>query len=305
MENLLDISIIIVNYNTKELTRNCLRSVFMQTKDILFEVIVSDNGSTDGSLEMIKSEFPQVILIENNENLGFGAANNRGLDVAKGKYIFYLNSDTVLLNNAAKFFFDYWENNKKKEEIGVLGAMLLDKNECFNTSYGNLPISRMELNYLRNCFLSSIYVKYLYSKISSVNLIKEYYGEVGYVMGADLFMKNDKFARFDERFFMFYEESDMQFRLQKHGKKSLIIKRPKIIHFEGGSDNRNRLIYDFRKLTSIYYWESCILYLNKNLNAYNVSKKIYSMLRVIYLLPWNISKYKFAVSRFRKALEKV
>ena len=75
----MDVSVIIVNFNTKELTGNCLRSVFEQTKDIDFEVIVSDNGSTDGSVEMIKTEFPQVVLIENNANLGFGAANNRGL----------------------------------------------------------------------------------------------------------------------------------------------------------------------------------------------------------------------------------
>ena len=94
----MDVSVIIVNYNTKVLTFNCLSSVFEMVKDIQFEVIVSDNGSTDGSIEMIKENFPQVILIENGENLGFGAANNRALKIAKGKYIFYLNSDTVLLN---------------------------------------------------------------------------------------------------------------------------------------------------------------------------------------------------------------
>ena len=87
---MLDVSVIIVNYNTKDLTYNCLKSVFEMTKNINFEVIVSDNGSTDGSIEMIKTDFPSVILIENNSNLGFGAANNKGLDVAKGKYIFYL-----------------------------------------------------------------------------------------------------------------------------------------------------------------------------------------------------------------------
>ena len=88
MEKSLDVSIIIVNYNTKELTRNCLKSVFEQTKNISFEVIVSDNGSNDGSIEMIKSDFPQVVFIENNANLGFGVANNRGLKNCKGKIYF-------------------------------------------------------------------------------------------------------------------------------------------------------------------------------------------------------------------------
>ena len=104
-----DVSIIIVNYNTKQLLADCLKSIYEQTNNIDFEVIVSDNGSVDGSIEMLKRDFSQVILIENNANLGFGAANNRGLEVAKGKYIFYLNSDTVLLNNAVKIFFDYLE----------------------------------------------------------------------------------------------------------------------------------------------------------------------------------------------------
>ena len=88
----MDVSIIIVNYNTKNLTINCLSSIYEQTKDISFEIIVSDNGSTDGSIEMIKSNFTKVIVIENKENLGFGKANNRGLKVATGKYIFYLNN---------------------------------------------------------------------------------------------------------------------------------------------------------------------------------------------------------------------
>ena len=76
----MDVSVIIVNYNTKDLLRNCLESVFTQTQGIQFEVIVSDNGSEDGSQDMVRELFPQVILIENNANLGFGSANNRGLD---------------------------------------------------------------------------------------------------------------------------------------------------------------------------------------------------------------------------------
>ena len=100
----LDVSVRIVNYNTKDVIHNCLKSIYEHTKEITFEVIVSDNGSNDGSIEMIKLYFPQVVLIENNSNLGFGAANNRGFSLAKGKYIFYLNSDTMLNNNTVKFF---------------------------------------------------------------------------------------------------------------------------------------------------------------------------------------------------------
>ena len=78
----MDVSIIIVNYNTSKFLKNCLLSIYEHTKNIEFEVIVSDNGSSDDSLDMIKTYFPQVILIENNKNLGFGTANNRGLEIA-------------------------------------------------------------------------------------------------------------------------------------------------------------------------------------------------------------------------------
>ena len=88
----MDVSIIIVNYNTHELLRDCLISIYKHTTEINFEVIVSDNGSVDGSIEMLKQDFPQVVLIENNANLGFGRENNRGLAVATGKSIGYRDS---------------------------------------------------------------------------------------------------------------------------------------------------------------------------------------------------------------------
>ena len=87
----LNVSVVIVSFNTCNLLRDCLKSIYENTSGVLFEVIVSDNGSVDGSVEMVKKEFPQVVLVENNANLGFGTANNRGLDVAKGEFVFYLN----------------------------------------------------------------------------------------------------------------------------------------------------------------------------------------------------------------------
>ena len=137
-ENSLDVSIIIVNYNTKELIFNCLESIFSHTNGITFEVIVSDNGSSDGSIEMLKKDFPKVILIENGKNLGFGSANNKALEIAKGKYVFYLNSDTILLNNAVKIFFDYFESHAELN-IGGLGCNLQDKNG--NITYSAGPVS--------------------------------------------------------------------------------------------------------------------------------------------------------------------
>lgn len=237
----MDVSIIIVNYNTKKLISDCLHSIYEQTKDIEFEVIVSDNGSVDGSVEMLKAEFPQVVLIENNANLGFGAANNRGLAVAKGKYILYLNSDTILLNNAVKCFFDYWENNPEKENIGALGGCLLDEKLHPNNSYGYFPQSKKIINELihANYGLLKQLIKRNYNlqKSNEKTNIKEYYGEVEYIIGADLFLLNNKSAYFDENYFLYCEEVDLQLQLKLQNKKRIIIEGPKIIHFEGKSSN--------------------------------------------------------------------
>ena len=291
MEKSLDVSIIIVNYNTKELTRNCLKSVFEQTKDILFEVIVSDNGSTDGSIEMIKSEFPQVVLIENNANLGFGAANNRGLKMAKGKYIFYLNSDTVLLNNAVKIFFDYWENFPEKGKIGALGCVLQDEKGNLIHSGGEFPKYKSVCKE-RFSELVHSYAKYLLLKIHLERLYqisrKEIKsergipGEVDYVTGADLFMLNDSFAEFDERFVLYYEETDLQKNLRNQtGKKSLLISQPKIIHLLHKGRSEKIKFESFstfhNKASSVFYFEKYW----KKANLLNFLNKL------IFLLPPN------------------
>lgn len=240
----LDVSIIIVNYNTMELTRNCLKSVFEKTEDIDFEVIVSDNGSSDGSVEMIKSEFPQVVLIENNANLGFGAANNCGLRIAKGKYVFYLNSDTVLLNNAVKIFFDYWENSPEKEKIGALGSMLQNENGNYIHSFGEFPTYRSEIKTLIkqnfaiivNQFLSFFHIPNVHKTFVSCDVC---IGEVDYVTGANLFVANNSFAKFDEQYFLYFEETDLEWQLKKHDLKRYVIDKAQIIHLEGKSNNTN------------------------------------------------------------------
>ena len=96
----MDLSIIIVNWNVKDLLSKCLESVFTHTGGIRFEVIVVDNGSRDGSAEMIRQEFPQVKLVVSRDNLGFARANNIGIKRAQGRYILLLNPDTELFNNA-------------------------------------------------------------------------------------------------------------------------------------------------------------------------------------------------------------
>lgn len=187
-----DVSVIIVNYNTKELVKNCLTSVFVHTSGINFEVIVSDNGSSDGSVKMIKESFPQVVLVENGMNIGFGAANNRGLQVAKGKYIFYLNSDTVLLNNAIKIFFDYWENATNKDCIGALGGVLLNDKLQETHSSGYFPNYRLIFRSLFLSFLDSIGLKKKIKEFLNIKIFQKK-GCVDYITGADLLSQTSSF----------------------------------------------------------------------------------------------------------------
>jgi len=281
----MDVSIIIVNYNTKELTRNCLKSVFEQTKDIDFEVIVSDNGSTDGSIEMIKTEFPKAILIENNENLGFGAANNRGLVIAKGKYIFYLNSDTLLLNNAVKMFFDYWENAEDKELIGAIGGILLDVNFQPIHSGASFPTYSQMLTYQLNMFFFHViktiviclhfqntYRKRQKKLSKSISVSS---GEVcGYITGADLFLRNNDDAYFDEAFFMYYEETDLELKLALKGLKRYIISEPRIQHLTRKIDKELKVA----NFADICAQESALIYSRKNLG-----KKSYLLRFLIFI----------------------
>lgn len=274
----MQVSIIIVNYNTKELIKNCINSIYKYTQNIQYEVIVSDNGSTDGSIEMLKSEFPNVILIENNANLGFGSANNRGLRIAKGKYIFYLNSDTVLLNNAVKIFYDYWENASDKESIGALGCNLLDENFNITHSFENFItvkklLKDVTLDFLHIlrlsifCFLPETFsFTNKKNKKKIINLNTEFSGEVvGYVIGADLFIKNNEYAFFDEKYVLYFEDADLQLKMMQNHLKRLIILGPKIQHLEHKSNKVSKKIDFFKSFAKINSMLSAIIYAKKNI----------------------------------------
>src|SRR5574344_692887 len=193
---MIQVSIIIVNYNTCDLLKNCINSIYEKTSDGDFEIIVVDNYSTDTAVQMIKDKFSDIVLIQNKENLGFGAANNIGLKHAKGKYIFYLNSDVILLNNSVKYFYDYWENNKNSN-IGSLGSILLDNKLMPIHSFGNLSslyIFHISSNTIRK-----------YKKVHIDVPVFDNEKQVDFITGADLFMLNNNDALFDEDFCLYLD----------------------------------------------------------------------------------------------------
>lgn len=229
----IDVSIIIVNYNTLQMTRQCIDSIFTKTKGINFEIILVDNASTDGSQNYFKGD-KRILFIQSNKNLGFGRANNLGAKYSKGKYLFLLNSDTLLVNNAIKIFYDQMEALSQK--IAFIGAPLLCKDcKAIGHSYYYFPS-------LKTFFFD---VFYYYTRIKLNKEPKQYVGnyKVDYVTGADLFCRNHlikKHGLFDEDFFMYFEEVELQYRYSKMGYESMIVEGPKIIHLSGASFNSKK-----------------------------------------------------------------
>ena len=246
----MDVSIIIINYNTKTLLKQCLRSVFEQTKGLEFEAIVVDNASVDGSQEMLKNEFPCVNLIENGENSGFGRANNLGVEKASGKYLFLLNSDTILQNNAVKILFDFLENNPK---AGICCGNLFNENEQPSHSYFMYlsPFFR-ELD----LFFAGILQKMIFGKNATFNYTEKP-RKIGDPTAADLMIRADLFRKvggFDSDFFIYGEDRHLNFKVKKMKYEMYNVPQAKIIHLDGKSANTNinRLIM-IRKGTNLYY----------------------------------------------------
>lgn len=268
----IDVSVIIVSYNTKDLTRNCLNSLYEKTQGVNFDVFVVDNDSQDGSCEMIKTEFPQVKLIESKENLGFGRANNLAIKQSNAEYVFLLNTDTLLINNAIKIMLDFL-NDPNNKEVGACGGNLYDIENKNALSYGYLPT-------IKTKFVKTFQLKWLFpsenTKISDKGFnVKNELKQVDYITGADLMMRKsvlDQVGIFDEDFFLYYEETELQYRINKAGYKIFILPDAKINHLEGKSSSN-------RKNRRKVFLESEYLFYKK---CYGITK--YSPLKLIFFV---------------------
>ena len=267
----MDVSVIIVNYNTKELILNCIDSIFLHTHDVSFEVIVIDNASTDGSVEVLKKD-KRIVFVASSDNLGFGKANNLGYQYATGKYVFLLNSDTLLLNNAIKCFYD-WMEHKAASNVSCVGCLLLDFRGKPMHSFGYFPSL--------NKVVRSIMLNYLpfFSTPKDVGIVKKSNDgyPVDYITGADLFIRRtviEKCGLFDPDYFMYYEETDMQYRYFSAGYHSELIFTPKIQHLQGASIQKEKSLKRLR-LSML----GCFLYSKKNVPFYK-----YIIIRILYLL---------------------
>jgi GT2 family glycosyltransferase len=228
----MDVSVIIVNWNTRDILRDCLSSIFKQTQGIEFEVIVIDNGSNDRSVEMVEAEFPQVTIIANTENRGFAAASNQGIAVAKGRYILLLNSDTTILDDVIKKTVLFADAHR---EAAVVCCKALNPN-------GTLQPTCFMFPSLLNMFLSATYLYKLFprSKFFGRERMtwwnRDDMREVDVTTGCFMLVRRqaiEKVGLMDERFFVYGEETDWCYRFKKKGWKVLFTPDSEIIHYGG------------------------------------------------------------------------
>lgn len=226
----MDLSIIIINYNTKELLQNCLESISYRLQNCRFEVILIDNASTDGSKEMLLKDYPAYQLIINSKNLGFAKAVNQGLRSAQGDYLLLLNPDTKLLE------FN-WPAIKAKytgsEKLGIIGGQLIFANNKPRASFGHFPTVKTEL--IRLLALEGIFSRGRFLKYSWLNKKHFIEHKVDWVGGGLMLFKKqvlDDIGFFDEHFFLYLEDVDYCQRAKKQGYLILYWPKIKVEHWQ-------------------------------------------------------------------------
>jgi len=227
-----DLSIIIISYNTREITKKCLESVWRSLKNtkINYEVIVVDNISKDGSVEMLsqlsQNKQNHLVFVANRNNVGFGQGNNQAVKIAQGKYILFLNSDTVILNNAIEKLYQYYVTNEK--QVQFAGAKLLNKDLTPQSSaawFFSLPV-----------IFAALFLRGDYWGLTrfSPNETKK----VDWLSGACILTKKSFYQKldgFDETIFMYMEEVDLLYRAKKMGWHTYIYPSAQIVHLGSAS----------------------------------------------------------------------
>lgn len=240
------VSVIIANWNGEAILEACLHSIFEHTKRVSFEVIVVDDASTDRSVEVIRTKFPQVHLVENERNIGYAATNNRALACARGEYFLLLNNDTILQNDAIGLMAEYLDNHK---DVGICGGTLLNPDGSLQHSFGSVPSLKLEL--VEMFSLHRFYRKSYPPALGVIPYNIEKAIEVDMIVGADLMIRASlarEVGLYDEAFNAYFEDADMCFRVKKKGWSVVYLPEPKIIHLYSYSFGNEQTI-DAQKIS--------------------------------------------------------
>ena len=246
----MDVSIIIVNWNTKRLLLECLSSVFKTINKLSFEIWLVDNASTDESVEAVKQNYPDIKIIQNKKNLGFAAANNIALERMRGRHALLLNTDTILTNGAVEDLFDFMEKNF---DAGMACGQLFNQDRSKQNSIANFPG-------LHSLICNESLLQMLFPK-KFPGKRREYKKpvEVDSCIGACLMVRKkamDEVGLLDKRYFFFFEETDWAYRMKQAGWKIYFVPSAKIFHIQGQSVGHN-------VVSRIMFYRSRYIYFKK------------------------------------------
>lgn len=267
----MELSIIIVNYKTEELTSNCIDSVIKSnTKGFEYEIIVVDNASKDESIEAIEKQFPEVKIIKNHENLGFSKANNIGIEASKGDYILLLNSDTIVEQNTLKGALSFAKNHK---HIGALGCkILLPSGKLDPACKRSFPTPLNGLFHSLN--LDTVFPDSVYFGAYNLTYVDEnQVCSVDCIMGAFMLIPRiviDRVGMLDEDYFMYGEDIDWCYRIKDAGYQVMYYPEVRIFHHKkaSGIGKRNPKVIEA-------FYDSMTIFYNKHYqNKYNNLTKL-------------------------------
>jgi GT2 family glycosyltransferase len=229
-----ELSIIIVNYNTRDLLRACLTSIYDQSSTYPIEIIVVDNASSDGSADMVHTCFPEVILVQSQKNVGFGMANNIGVSRSKAQYLVLLNSDTILLEDTPGALIDFL---KSRPRAGAVGPnVFLPDGQRQPKICGDLPALGKIVN--DSLLLSALFPRSKQFRGLNLESPDSYRTEVGWISGVCMAMPKrayDQVGGFDARYFLYAEDMDLCRRLKSAGWAVFHLNRHGIVHHCGAS----------------------------------------------------------------------
>jgi len=294
----LKLSIVIVSWNVRDDLAKCIRSIEENAPRDDFEVIVVDNASTDGTAEMVRSDFPGTTLIVNSANRGFAAANNIGIEKSRGLYVLLLNPDTIAHPGSLDALVGFMDDN---EDVGVCGPKLLNEDGSTQPSTRRFPTLRGVLH-CHTIFRFIPVFRGHYKKWFMKDFKYDRQRDVDQVMGAALMARRsivEELGRMDEAFFMYYEEVDLCYRVKQAGWRIVFVPDAVITHSGGRSTDQVPVTKRIMTLRSL------LIFLRKHrgrgvIAIFNIVFKPGAVLQDVYHLLMGILTIMYGVLVFKR-----
>lgn len=286
MEIFVNLSVVIVTYRSQKYIDRCIKSIYEgTTQELTFEIIIIDNAPDDGLAELVRANFPEIKVIENERNEGFSRAVNQGASIARGKYLCILNPDTELYPGALGGLIDFLE---KHQDVEIVGPRAVDHNGRGIPSCRSLPHIGNTLRYPISLFLNGRLLskpkRFLLDKWNQNRTI-DLKKHGGYISGTCLLIRLEFFKQIgmlDERYFLYYEDADLGFRALQRGARTFFVAESCLVHLVGQSAIQN-------PRAPLHAVEGCLYYVHKNFNRLHGST--YWVCFLCLVLAWTVKAW--------------